>query len=254
MNKLVIFLASITFLLSNCKKTSQPSSPAALNLINAVVGSQPLVTDFAGSDSIGFSIANQLAYGYYSGYTNEFTEVPGIVQLGLFQYPDTTTQISPLYNLTLKLTSGSIYSLFLAGSVSLPDTMLVTDILPYYPNADSVVGIRFVNLSAGSNPVSVNMIGSVLGSEIKSLPYKGISSFHTYLATAEINSYTFEFHDISSGALLANYTLQDMNSGLGPNATSGNDNYLFNNFTLALIGSPDSTGTYAQTCVLINDF
>jgi len=173
------------------------------------------------------------------------------MHLGLYEYPDTTVKSTPLYNFTLALSNNSIHSLFLTGTVSAPDTLYTSDVLPYYPPGDSVVGIRFVNLSPGSNPISVNITGNPLGSEANSLAYKGLSNFHQYPATSSISSYTFEFHDVATGNMLASYTLNGINN-IG--SVFSTNNYVYRNYTLALIGANDSTGTFAQNCLLINNY
>ena len=73
--------------------------------------------------------------------------------------------------------------------------------------ADSVFGVRFINLAPGSNPISVDIQGNANGTEAASLAYKAYSGFNKHPATAAIISYTFEFRDAASGKLLASYTL-----------------------------------------------
>jgi hypothetical protein len=102
------------------------------------------------------------------------------------------------------------------------------------------MGIRFVNLSPGSAPVSVDIQGGANGSEAASLPYKSITAFKDYPATPAVSAYTFEFRDLASGALLASYRV---------NSTP----YL--NYTIALEGIPGvGTGATAQAAYLINNY
>lgn len=219
-------------LLSCSKQTATPL--ASLNLINAVPGSTPsLVTNFSGTTPIvWYKTALTLVYGTVATASQGLSFSSGQQQLAIYRYPDTTAHSTPLFNLDLNLQPGNSYSLFLTGTLTAPDTLLTTDLLPYYPVSDSSLGIRLVNLSAGSAPISVNIAGSANGSETGSLSYKGITSFKKYPATAAaVNQYNFEFRDAASGVLLASYSLTGINS-LAANTRR------YRNFTLAFMGLP----------------
>jgi hypothetical protein len=222
-------LASI--LLSCSKQSARPI--ASLNLINAVPGSTPsLVTNFSGATPIvWYKTALTLVYGTVDK-ASQALSFSGGQQLAIYRYPDTTAHSTPLFNLGLNLQPGNIYSLFLTGTLTAPDTLLTTDLLPYYAASDSSLGIRLVNLSAGSAPISVNIAGAANGSETGRLSYKGVTSFKKYPATAAaVNQYNFEFRDAASGALLASYALTGINS-VAANARR------YRNFTLAFMGLP----------------
>ena len=232
--------------LFSCSKSNNPPGTASLTIVNAVVGSTPLYTNFGGPQVLEwYSDAGGISFGNFE----EFSSYSGHQPLAL--YPDTLAQSVPLYNLTLTLPIGTIHSLFLTGTTSAPDTMTTVDTPPYHPASDSSMGIRFVNLSPGSAPVSVDIQGEANGSEAASIPYKSITAFKNYPATSAVSAYTFEFRDAASGALLASasYTI---------NATSAA--YLTNllpykNYTIALEGLPGvGTGATAQAAYVINNY
>ncbi|MBS1605714.1 MAG: DUF4397 domain-containing protein [Bacteroidetes bacterium] len=242
----------------SCSKQSVPPSPPSLTVINAVVGSAPLVTDLTGAGAITwFSGADKIAYNSYStadyGDNNQLPSSPGLQRLALYQYPDTLPQAKPLYNLTLTLPPGSINSLFLMGTVDEPDTLFVADQLPVSAISDSVAGIRFVNLSPHSAPVSINLSGRANGSEVAALSYKGITAFTGYPATQDIASYSFEFRDAATGTLLATYTADGIN-----NAESDPYNptkiWRNRNTTLALLGVAGGSGDQALSVLMINNY
>jgi hypothetical protein len=161
-----------------------------------------------------------------------------------------------IFNGVLNLPIGTIHSLFVTGTLAAPDTFFTLDNPPYHSPLDSTIGIRFVNLSAGSNPISVDIQGMPNGSEVTSLSYKGITNFKNYNALASSpTSYVFEFRDAGTGALLSassGYTMNDITNASGTNI---NDNiYRFRNFTIALIGVPGGSGTLIQKAVLINNY
>lgn len=254
----IVQILLLLFLFASCSKQVTQRASASLTIVNAVVGSGLLVTNFSGTQPISWYLnANKLLYNaYYSnsyGTNNQFNSYSGINNLTLYQYPDTGKGSTPLFDLSLNLPAGSINSLFLTGTVASPDTLLVSDHIPYYQWPDSVTGIRFVNLSPTSAPVSVNIEGQPAGSEVAGLAYKGITGFKKYPASSAISSYTFEFRDRSTGALLTTYTADGINNdGLDPN-NPVND-WHSRSHTLALLGLPDGTGNSVQTVLLINNY
>lgn len=251
MKKLLLYSISglLILSLSACSKTNAPAGTASLTLINAVVGSKPLVTNFSDQDSITYYYnAMQVLYNVFNPL-NQVNSYSGIQHIRLYQYPDTGAKASPLYNLTLDLPIGSIHTLFLTGTISQPDSLLTTDILPYHSVADSSLSVRFVNLCPGSAPVSIDLVGQPNGSEVASLSYKGISSFINYPANAATTSYTFEFRDKTSGSLLGTYTMTGLDNNSGSN--SMNNKWRYRDFTLALVGKPGGTGNSAQQILLI---
>jgi len=242
---------------ASCSKQSGPLPPSSLTIINAVVGSAPLVTNFSGTDPITWYLgADKIAYNTFSTSdyydNNQMASRSGRQKLALYQYPDTLQKDKPLFNLTLNLLSGSINPLFLTGTVDTPDTLFTTDKLPLYAVSDSAAGIRFVNLSHNSAPISINIAGKS-SSEVTTLPYKGITEFKSYPATQDISSYTFEFRDAATGALLTTYTADGINnSESDPYALS--KIWRYKNTTLALLGLAGGSGEAAQTVLMINNY
>jgi hypothetical protein len=225
----------------SCKKQNTPTGVASLTMINAVVGSSPyLVPNFGGDGPITwYSTALKLIYDTATT-TNQTGAYSGMQKLAIYRYPDTSAHSTPLFNLTLNLPAGSTHTLFLTGTVTSPDTLFTTDTLPYYPASDSSLGVRFVNLSQGSAPISVNVKGLANGSEVGSLSYKSITGFKKYPATSNVSSYVFEIRDVASGNLIISYTLDKINLAY-------NNARRFKNFTVALVGTPgDAVSTKAM--------
>lgn len=254
-----IFTASFLFftaMFAACKKDVVPPGAASLTIINAVVGSSPLVTNFGNSyvlDGSNYASARRIAYGSFN--TNyQFSAYSGDTHLVLYQYPDTLAHSNPLYNLDFNLPVGSTHTLFLTGLVTAPDTLFTADNPPYHSVEDSTVGVRFVNLSPGSNPVSITLSTNSAVNEFSNIPYKGITDFKNYPATADIESYTFQFRDASTGDLLASYRMSGINNGTGTNASEPND-YRFRNFTIALKGLTNVTsGTTRRSAFIIYNY
>jgi hypothetical protein len=72
-------------------------------------------------------------------------------------------------------------------------------------DADSLINIRFVNLSPNSNPFNIKIQGATID-ETNGLAYKGITSFKAYTAKVANPNYKFEIRDGTSNILLITYT------------------------------------------------
>jgi hypothetical protein len=188
------------------------------------------------------SSSNKINYGA----SNVFSLVAGDITTALVQSADTT---HALFSGTLNLQNNGIYSLYLCGTTAQPDTVFMQEHLTAHSLTDSVAGIRFINLSPGSSPVSVDIKGQANGSEAASLSYKGRTGFKIYKADYTVASYIFEFRDGATGNLLATYTLNGVNNASSASLNSTNT-ARFHNQTIALIGG----GTAAQSCLLIPNY
>ncbi|MFB9843928.1 hypothetical protein [Mucilaginibacter ginsenosidivorans] len=224
-----------------CKKdNTAPTATSALTIVNSVVGSAGLVTNFDSRTTLKYySTAQQIGYGSFQ----EFGSYTGNVPLALSDISDTTHTV---YDNPLNLPLHSISTLFLTGTLASPESFLTTDNLPYHLAADSSLSVRFANISPGSNPMSVNIQGSADGSEVASLAYKSVTAFKNYSAKGNINSYTFEFHDATTGNLIASYTMNGINDGV---VNTNQNRFRWKNFTIALYDIPGN-----QHVLLINNY
>jgi hypothetical protein len=174
---------------------------------------------------------------------------------------DTTTF---LVNNTFKFNQ-ILYTLYIAGQAPVYDTLfraetnfpiIKTDVtIP--PSADSVVNIRFVNLSPNSVPVKIVKITpvyppvtpsqNVTTTEVDNLVYKGISNWKPCDAritgTMTSRAYTFQVQDASTSAVLATFSFT---------ASSTNR---FKNVALVIKGLQGTTsGTNAFGLFAVNYF
>jgi hypothetical protein len=210
-HKLILVLLSSLVFFSCKKEYNLRSGGTSLNMVNVMGGSTSLVAGFGNTEPIQYyNHAYQVGYGSFNVYTG----YEGIIPISFVDLADTN---HVLLNATVDLGKVSIYSLFLTGTVTSPDTLFIRDEIPYYNPADSVTGIRFVNLSTDSKPVSVNIAGNTNGSEIASLSYKQITEFKKYPATnslPENGQYLFEIRDAASGELLTTCTYYVISNGI----------------------------------------
>jgi hypothetical protein len=234
-----LLLISIVMMVNlSCTKTltNVKTVPiTAITVVNAVVNANPVISDFSGvgSVSVYFSTSQQVGFGAFYEYS-----VPsGSTVVVVHQISDTSV---PFYKNILNLQPAAIYSLFLSGSDTTHiDTLLTLDDLPYHAGSDSTASIRFVNLSTGSEPISVNIQGNSNGSEVNSLAYQAITNFKNYPASQNISQYNFEFRDVSSGVLLTTFTYNVVP---------------FQNITIAVIGSESPGALTPISAMQINNF
>jgi hypothetical protein len=241
------------FFLPGCNKENSPSPAAvtSLNVVNALPTSAPLILV---QGSIVQEIGHFYGIGALSyGTTAVLAPKSGSETLYALQKDADTSSVTAqgggyMFNSVLNFTAGNLYSLFIAGAdTSNPDYLFLQDTIT--SRTDSTAGIRFVNLSAGSNPVSIDIEGQAYGGVVPVLAYKGVTDFMSFPATSAISSYIFEFRDAVSGNLLSRYTL----SGVNTHSPTVANTVLFRNLTIALIGQP-AGGTVAQTCIRVNSF
>lgn len=202
-NIITLFIALLAYGLVGCEKSNPaPPASASLTIVNAIVGSMALYTNFNGGTKLQYyKTAQQIA-------ANGFIEVGGYigdVPLSLSQITDT---LHTVYNSILTIEPNSIHSLFLTGTLAAPDSYFTTDNV--LPVTDSAVNIRFVNISTGISPVTVDVSTSPTTPIVSNLAYKSASDFQHFVAKKGIpvsGSYVFEFRDAATAKLLTSYTL-----------------------------------------------
>ncbi|WP_127131080.1 DUF4397 domain-containing protein [Pseudoflavitalea rhizosphaerae] len=250
----LLLFSLATLSLFSCGKDIDVPGASSLAVINCVVGSRPLVTNFNGSGKhIAYLQANRMAYHSYQTNNNLFGSYTGMQKLALFQYPDTLEKDQPLLDLRLHLPPGSINTLFLTGTVDEPDTLFRTEEIPYIPSGDSIMRIRFVNLSPGSEPFSVNLAGNPPGSLAAGISYRSMNGYTSLPVSVNLPEYIFELRDAATGVLIATYTTKGINNDgeYKPNAGNYANTWVYRHFTLALTGLPKGTGDAAPSVLLI---
>lgn len=240
----------VLLILASCSKDKPVTGAASLTLINGMVGSTPyLVTNFSGGQPLqSYTAAVKINYATYSVF-NQSGSYSGLQPLAVYRYPDTTVHSSPVVNVILDLKPNTMNTLFLAGTITEPDTLFTTDMPLSHPVEDSTMGLRFVNLLKGSGPVSINLQGMQNGSGQASLAYKGVTPFIRYKANADVNSYVFEFRDAASGNVLETYTLADINT---PGTSITPNRRRYRNLTIVLMGATDVPAS--QTIALYESY
>jgi hypothetical protein len=218
--------------LQSCKKDGPNFTPlASLNVADAVIGGRNVKLNTNVRDSATL-------YSY-----KLFQVLAGETPIRL--YP-TNNPNAPYFDETKTTVNGGIYSLFLTGTASAPESVFVKDEIPPF-SQDSIVRVRIVNCSLNSSPISLTL-GSAPASNIFSdISYKSVSEFRNIDLKTRIpvGGNVFQIRD-SAGTLLASYTLPA--TGLVSIASSR-----FKNITLVIRGmfgttsGSDAFGVYGMT-------
>lgn len=231
----VLKIGMVAICLIACKKEKEVAiTSSTINVINAAIDVTALKVNPTGKNISYLTTTNQVNYGASQLYYAK----TGIKSLIVVSSLDTT---KVLFNRNIDFQAG-FYSMYISGTASNIDTIFRKEInYPYIKTdisipqpIDSVVNVRFVNLSPNSPPLNIN-IKSNQSSELTNLAYKSIGNWKAYSnnkATGVIN-YIFEIRDSSSNTILLTYTFT---------ATSTNR---FKNVNLIIRGLIGSTGANA---------
>jgi len=236
--RLFILICSISFVDSSCTRHYDLGPipvASSITVVNAAINAPAVVVDFSNSPVQWIASAETISFGSSFEYSIPSGQTP----VSVIETPDSTQD---LFDGTVEFTPQGIYSLFLSGILNgqnQADTLLTIDNPPYFSINDSMMGFRFVNLSPGSNPISVDIQGSANGSTVASLGYKGITGFMPFPATSAYTQYSFEIRDAATGKLLTTAS---------PNVET------FQSMTIAVIGQEDSTAATPIQAIEINNF
>lgn len=237
------FLAIISLCWMSCKKsTTEPESVTTVNVINASVDLGAVKVDVTGGNTaFVYATAPAINYGasklFYTPTLNFKVAVSPVSDSG-----------KTVFNNTIAF-NGGWYSLIITGRSPNIDTLVREETnFPFIPKdrilntTDSVVTVRFANLSPNSSSLKVKL-STATTNEIDNLPYKSISSWKAYASLATSTSYVFQVRDANTDALLVSYTL------------AANASNRFKNVMLVIRGLQGTTsGTNALGISVINYF
>lgn len=183
---------------------------AKINVINAVVtGGNAKVNVSPNKIYWKNVLDNQVLGGYTLGR--------------LFIVPSdrsTVMQVAPVsdttkiwYDNTSQLKSGKVYTLYLSGTPGDVKSLLheetgfpkpiIRDVIKPTPTADSIVNIRFINLSTSISKVDIKLVDGE--NVIDNLSYQQFTDFKTYPVTTGHDYYRFEVRRSSDKQLVATY-------------------------------------------------
>lgn len=217
----------------SCKKEANKLySTSSVTVVNAMQNMQDIVVTF--SDTVLPYYLNQAPIHFASGI--EYGVPSGYTPLTVLSFADTSHSF---FSGSIDIKAGGIYSLFLTGQEKAIDSVLTQDVIPVY--TDSMAGVRFINLSTGSSPISVNLKGNPpTQTEFSDLAYKKASSFKAYSARKNTpTSYSFEVRNQTTGDLLTTFVWRYVR---------------YKNNTLVITGSNDPAAQVSNTVFQIKNY
>lgn len=243
MKKIIIASLCFTILLASCKKASvdevalAPKSGfmvvnAALNISSAKVYAHSNLINWKnlpGTDAMA-----QFRSGYLGTYA-------GSNHVRAVSAADTTI-ILYSSNKAENFAANSFNTLFLAGNTGAYEGVFIQND-NIVNHTDSAMGIRFINLSPNSTPLSITLSTAPTTNIEAGLVYKQKSDFKKYPALASTGSIIFQVRD-AGGVLLASYTLPV--TAVSPYGLASIPFARFRNITLVVKGLQGTTsGTNA---------
>jgi len=251
MKKLIFLYIQAGLFLSlvvSCKKDLSPEANASFTIVNAVPGSDNLVANFRTNYETYGNYPVGLSVKYRTYEPNHHLTILAKEQPLLIYKTPATGQDKPVYQLSLNPAPGEASTLFLTGTLAEPETVLITKLPPYHAVADSVLGLRFVNLAPGKTPVRIRISGEGTDLSVNNLAYKAATDYLSVKANAKVGNVLVEFLDQVSGTLLQKYTLKDVGT-----TTLEKSKWRYRNYTLVWLPN-DANGSLAAEPFLIDDF
>ena len=218
--KLLTVFFAILILVACNEDDNDFTRGATIKVLNAI-NNVPAVIIKSGDNPITYSTtASKVAFGASKKYTFEANKERE------FRIVPESDSLNIIYSELLNLSTGS-YSLYLIGSSASEESILLADDFKQF--TDSIVGVRFVNLSPNASLLNIGITGEA-NNTISGLGYKGISGYLEFPAKTADGSYTFEFKD-SAGNVLATSTVNPLQNR---NVSTKR------NLTLAVVGLDDT--------------
>jgi hypothetical protein len=198
MNKFFLLLSLLSLLsMEACKKNHDyvANNTATMNVINGIIQKNVYVRMNGSISNSGANGTNssqyRVSYGRNILYYAEANNTP----VDILNSVDSSILVSK--NCDLK--KGGIYSLLLAGIAPNAEAVLIddsnipiVDLSKTPSDADSVINVRFINLSPDISNIDVRVQGSTTN-EVNGLVFKGASSWKSYPAKSVNSKYVFEF-------------------------------------------------------------
>ena len=190
----------VSFVVS-CHKSGEAGGAVSINIVNAMAKSTPIIPVVgSGAGITWYKTAQAIVYSnaqLYSPYS-------GANPLYITSSLDSNRR---LFNGNFDFAAGKMYSFFLAGDTTRPDTLFVQDNIPVFN--DSAAGVRFVHMVPDGKPIKVNVKGNPASqTEFSGLSYRQASAFKKYAATSSVSGsqYVFEVRNQDGDSLLFTYT------------------------------------------------
>ncbi len=187
--RLLLLIIAISYV--SCEKDEVGTTPlASIAIVNAVNGGSSVRL---GSNAITVSNNGSAQLAIVAGTNN------------LYVWPTIDTTKPYFTDAKFVAKNRGVYTLFLTGTVTAPEGILVEESIPYH--TDSTAGIRFVNLVPSSMPLNITLSTSTTTNEVSNLAYKQYTDFKTYPGLYN-SAYTFQVRAANNpGTVLTTFAL-----------------------------------------------
>lgn len=232
----IILVLAGTLLLGCGDEQTMPFTAASLKVVHAAVDAAPVHVNYFGRE---VAFLTNPPISYTSG--DNFTLPAGVARDIIIVNSEDT--LSQMFATSVTLQEGDMATLFLVGQEDQLEGVFLEEQLPIL--TDSLTGVRFINLSPDSDPVSVTISGQ--SQEIAgNLAYRDDSGYVELDASRNAGIYTFEFRD-SNDVMIATASLDPLpGTGTKP---------LFHYQSFALLGlSDDGNGGNTLEVIQVNNY
>ncbi|MEJ2880420.1 hypothetical protein [Pedobacter sp. GR22-6] len=231
MKKNIYLFATVLIIFSGCKKNEiKREALATVSVLNVVIDGKVARLNTALRDS-----CLNMDYKHFSILAKDDSPLK-LYASGL--------QSITYYNQSLRAKSGDIYSLFLTGTHSSPESVLIKETIPEYPS-EEVINVRLINLVPESVPLSLTLGNKPTENVFSNIGYKQVSEFKTipFPTILPDGGKLFQIRD-ASGNILTTYDMPDF----GTVSTSSSRH---RNITVAVKGVNGGTGDKAFGVVVL---
>ncbi|UIR57393.1 DUF4397 domain-containing protein [Sphingobacterium sp. SRCM116780] len=208
---LLIFLILFLYSCQEEETFQVETGIAKVNVINAIVSGGKIKANVSAKKLNWIDIPDDQVLGEWNLGRLYIVPTDKATILQIASLTDTTKL---WYNHQANLKKGKMYSLYLSGTPNAIDTLFKeeTDFPDYIlrdagkltPTTDSIVNIRFVNLSPSGPKVDINIQG-MSTKEVNGLEYQTFTNFKAYPATKDIYNIVFEIRRSSDQQLVDTY-------------------------------------------------
>lgn len=234
MKKIIIGLIGIMVLSQACKKETGVLDLGSVTVVHAALDVAGIKVNVAGATPIswaGIASANVTNFVASKHYSVQIGAKP----LQVVASADTTKF---LFNEMKTFNPGGLNTLFVFGQA--PNIETIYNEGEQYPTyKETVIGIRFINLSPNSPSLNVTLSTSTSINEASGLTYKQQTAFKVYPAVVLNVPIVFQFRDAATGNLLVSYSLPVAPASPYTNVSVGNTQ--FKNITLVIKGLVGTT-------------
>ncbi len=197
-SKLIVVITSIVACISCSKEDGDSSRPTTIKVVNLINGTGNVIVK-TGDNPINY--ATTRARVAFDDFKNFSIPEHSNTRLDIVKETDT---INPIYSESLSLKG--IHSLYLLGDQDEQQVFFIEDNPRSF--TDSIMGVRFINLSKVSGAIAVNIAGEV-NPLLIGLDLESATDYMEFPVRESDGVYLFEFRDVS-GNLLSNITIDPL--------------------------------------------